>query len=821
MNTYIEQLGGSRAISEYIRGSISLQSIAKKNGIKRFGPATEKKVLEFYNKYYNSDSISDKITANFHNIKINPHYFDELNKYKTEIESILSFLNGIDCGSWYKEDIIESIIDIISQSIGSSESINTRERINDIFNVEKDPILLKKYIPGIHLDKVDRISLDNGWWKETSQQRYDCYSLDFVQRLCENSGHVYFSKSDMDDFFRKNNSFSNINVDLKSIHGSIERLIYDGYIFQEKINGDYYFFYRDYHEKEKEILHIISECSNINYDSLNLKAEDYSMEITEEQVIANNGISENCISFLNGPGGTGKTGRCIKGICDQLCSEQLVSENDKSKKVLFTAPTHAAKKNGKDSIGYEKNIDYSVLHSLLYTYFNEEGEEMNSLLTILRKNETEYIAVDETSMVDMLMFYELLITVKKYLDEGGTIRLVFMGDENQLEPIGIGNPYISLLNKVPQFKLSKNFRSNENIIGFCDMILNNGPKGKEWYMDGSTQKNYKGTIEFDFTDYETEWKEKLEKRLYELKGDDYTPYEGEEDEEKDKTFQVICPWNYTNPNNITKDICKMIRRVFKGSDSKDIFEIGDVIIMNQNVKGVFYNNDLGKIVDITVDGFLIKLSEIYPKPKGGKEEKDCNHKGHRINILPDNHIQIPLTYKDATKNMFIKPNYSRTVHSMQGLQFSQVLYVVPKQGGSFINIKMNYTAYSRAQDKLYLIGNKSAFDAYYSKNPSPHKNTTLPFDSNMVDSIQKTLNGKSYTRIFENSLKEKSLQISKSIKYQAWGRDNKGTNGRCNCCQKKITIKQFYVSPIDPEKKYDLENLKCICSKCFSKDTLD
>jgi|TARA_B110000503_G_scaffold31948_1_gene51803 hypothetical protein len=126
---------------------------------------------------------------------------------------------------------------------------------------------------------------------------------------------------------------------------------------------------------------------------------------------------------------------------------------------------------------------------------------------------------------------------------------------------------------------------------------------------------------------------------------------------------------------------------------------------------------------------------------------------------------------------------------------------------------MNYTAYSRAQDKLYLIGTKSAFDGYNSKNPSPKKNTTLPFDANMIDSIQKTLNGKSYTRIFENSQKEKTLKISKSIKYKVWG-DN---DGKCNCCNKKLTIKQFYVSPIDIDKKYDAENLNIICSKCFSK----
>ena len=811
METLIEKLGGPSEIAKYIQRDISLQTIAKKNDIKRFGVKTEKKVLEYYETFHNSDDIISKVNAKYPTVEIKPIYYEEIEKYKSEITDIISLLDDIVCGPWYKEDIMNTVIDIVI----ICDEKHTRNKMRDIFDVKKDPMILKKYIPGIHLDKIDKIALDNEWWMEDSQVRYDCYSLNFIQRLCEDKGHVYFTKPDMDDFFRKNNNFQ--NVSLKNIKNSIERLIYDGYIFDIVLSDNMNcYFYKEYYDKEKDILRILERTKYITYTGLNLEKSDYHMDMTDEQVHANNGISENCVSFLDGSGGTGKTGRCVKGICDNLCKG--LSEEDDSDKVIFTAPTHAAKKNGKESIGYEKNINYNVLHSLLYTYYNEENEELNNLLTILRKHETEYITVDETSMVDMPMFHELLTTIERYLDEGGNIRVVFMGDGNQLEPIGIGNPYISLLEKVPRFTLTKNFRSNEKIIDFCDVILNKGPKGQDWKMNTNFQKKYDGIIQFDFTDYETEWKPMLEKRLDELKKRGFKPYEGEEGEEKEKTLQVICPWNYLNQNNISKDICIAIRRIFKESDSKEVFEIGDVIIMNQNVKGLFYNNDLGRIVDIDIDGFEIELFETYPKPKGSKEETEgYKHKGHRINVSA-NRIKVPLTYKDATRNIFIKPNYSRTVHAVQGLQFSEILYVVPKQGGNFINIKMNYTAYSRAKNKLYLIGNKNAYDGYNSKNPSPPKNTILPFKGDLIDSINETLNGKSYTRIFQNSQSEKSLGISKSMKYSAWERDNKNIVGVCRDCGKSLTIKQFYISPIDNEKRYEKENLKCLCSKCFNKD---
>lgn len=821
METLIEKLGGPDEIEKYINRNISLQIIAKKNGIKRFGPKTEKKVLDFYQQYHNSDDIIQKIKAKFTNVKIaeNEYEYERVlplfEKFKSEIKDIIQFIDDIECGFWYKEDIMNNIIEIIN--INREERI-TREIINDFFNMKKDPMLLKRFIPTINLNKIDKIALDNGWWIKESQVRYDCYSLNFIQKLCEDKGHIYFTKSDMDDFFRKQN-FD--NVSLKSIKNSIERLIYDGHIFEKLLNNvnECCYFYKGYYDKEVDILNIIEKMKSITYPGLNLNSSDYQMDMTDEQVSANNGVSENCISFLDGPGGTGKTGRCIKGICDIECRN--LSKDDDSNKVIFTAPTHAAKKNGKESIGNGKNIDYNVLHSLLYSYYNEEKEEeVNNLLSILRKNKTKYIAVDETSMVDTLMFHELLTTINRYLDEGGDIRVVFMGDGNQLEPIGIGNPYISLLNKVPRFTLTKNFRSNEKIIDFCDVILNKGPKGKGWKMNTKFQEKYKDVIHFDFTTYETQWKSSLEKRLLELKERGFKPYEGEEDDEKNKTFQAISPWNYQNSNNISKEICVAIRRIFKDINSKEVFEVGDVITMNQNVKGVFYNNDLGRIVDIDeIDGYEIELFETYPKPKGSKEEKEgYKHKGHRINVISDNRVRIPITFKkDIYSNIFIKPNYSRTVHAVQGLQFSEILYIVPKQGGNFINIKMNYTAYSRAKDKLYLIGNKDAFDGHYSKNPSPPKNTTLPFEGGLIDSINEKLNGKSYTRIFQNSQKETSLGISKSLKYSVWDRYNEDINGECHDCRKNITIKQFYISPINPEERYETSNLKCVCSKCFNK----
>ena len=84
MDTIIEKLGGPSEIAKYIQRDISLQTIAKKNGIKRFGVKTEKKVLDYYEKYHNSSDIISKVNAKYPNVEIKPIYYEELEKFKSE-----------------------------------------------------------------------------------------------------------------------------------------------------------------------------------------------------------------------------------------------------------------------------------------------------------------------------------------------------------------------------------------------------------------------------------------------------------------------------------------------------------------------------------------------------------------------------------------------------------------------------------------------------------------------------------------------------------------------------------------------------------------
>jgi hypothetical protein len=300
----------------------------------------------------------------------------------------------------------------------------------------------------------------------------------------------------------------------------------------------------------------------------------------------------------------------------------------------------------------------------------------------------------------------------------------------------------------------------------------------------------------------------LKNKLIEMKERGLTPCGGDDD--NSKSFQIICPYN-----DICRKISPIVRGIFYDNDSKEVYEPGDVIIMTKNIKGLFYNNDLGRIVDIDSDGYEIELFETYGEMSNGKED-DVIYEGHRINILSTNKIRIPITYKyDIYQNIFIKPSYCRTVHSVQGLQWLEAIYVAPKQGGSFINIKMNYTAFSRAKERLYLIGNQTAFDGHYAKKPGPEKNSILSLKDRTIDGISEILGGKTYTRISQNCIVERCLNISKDKKYKIWNEmNNNSIDGECSECTKNLTIRQFYIFSTDNE------TYKCLCHKCFRNQSI-
>ena len=153
-------------------------------------------------------------------------------------------------------------------------------------------------------------------------------------------------------------------------------------------------------------------------------------------------LAESRLSVLVGDAGTGKT-----TVLSILCSEKSIAAGG----VMLLAPTGKATVRLKGSVGVKNDsfTAYNVAQFLVKSRrFN--WDDMRYKLSGQHYTELpETVIIDESSMLTEEMFGALL-------DAIGTVkRIIFVGDPNQLPPIGTGKPFVDLVNllkeNVPEY----------------------------------------------------------------------------------------------------------------------------------------------------------------------------------------------------------------------------------------------------------------------------------------------------------------------------------------------------------------------------------
>ena len=682
-------------------------------------------------------------------------------------------------------------------------------------NIMNDPMYLQEI--NLKLETIDKIALLNGWWHENSIERYDHYTEYIINKICKKEGHTYITNEDIETFINYNEKYNNLNI--KLIKKQLNRLSNDGILVKYKNM----YLLKEIYDMERLIIDNINDLKENTYKRKRLNVNDFEEDetLSEEQVNSINGIRRNLISILNGPGGSGKTNKVIKNIFDYDCNE--------SSKMIFLAPTHAAKKNGKKAINTDENITYETIHSMTMSYYKNKNNKKeydsdydsdyeydsdiennvmiktNKLEQLLNEGDIRYIVIDEMSMINLELFYELINTCYNYYYSDYCVQrfhIVLIGDKNQLTSIGIGEPFVNLQNYIPTFKLTKNYRSNQDIQDHCNIILNKDKFLKNYWTFNNTQNTICDKYENVKCLFDNNWEEELEKVLLQLKSDEKIPSTNAGDEEN--TFQCI-----TFRNEICEQVCPIIRKIFFNDDTDNIYEINDYVVMKKNFKKYFHNNDMGKIIDIEDFYYKIRLCETFSKEKLNKKTEILDKSNNTELYLENNNIvYVPESY--------FKPNYCRTVHSSQGLQYSIVIYILDKCS-PFGNIRLNYTACSRPKDILYLIGNKNAFN---NKDNPKKRNTLLSRldvkDHNTTKIIENI--DVNYTMISNNIIINKRKNIPKKVRYDLWIQNcGECLRSTCYVCKKDITIENFHCGHIKSVKDggdNNINNLKPICPGC-------
>lgn len=393
------------------------------------------------------------------------------------------------------------------------------------------------------------------------------------------------------------------------------------------------------YEAETESAQRLREMSGAGYiGSAALSIRKFEKEngiaLAEEQKQAVRSAMESGLLIITGGPGTGKT-TIIQAIITAAEQHHL--------KVRLMAPTGRAAK--RLSIAAGRNAD--TIHKALEA--ERRGEK-----TFFGKNESEplredLIIVDESSMMDMLLFYRLLCALKP------GARLILVGDIDQLPPVGPGAPLKALIEwgEAPVVRLQRIFRQKEG-----SGIIQNAARIREGLMP---EPDLSGDFQICFADSEEE--------AYSLVMTLCREYGYETDEQK---------WNMQVLSPMYRGLCgvdhlnQAIQQYVHGGEVSGFMKGDKVMQMRNDYEKGVYNGDIGLVWAVNGNRVFVHFAEkevVYE----GDERRD---------------IQLA---------------YAVTVHKSQGSEYDMVILVLLPSQRMMLQRNLLYTGMTRAGKRTILI----------------------------------------------------------------------------------------------------------------------
>ena len=356
------------------------------------------------------------------------------------------------------------------------------------------------------------------------------------------------------------------------------------------------------------------------------------------------------VMILTGGPGTGKT-TVLKGILHALRRKDL--------SIAVCAPTGRAAKRAKESTGYDAKTIHRTLEFSPETGGFQRGEE-NPL-------EDDVIIVDESSMVDILLFHSLLKAIPPYK------RLILVGDVDQLPSVGAGNVLSDLITSglVPVVRLTTIHRQD-----FSSRIPWNAKAVIEGRMPNLTNRGSK-----DFFFIEGKEEQPVADQIVELVSERLPKAYGV----KPVEIQVLCPMRQrglTSCNNLNKQIQEKVNPEGEAlCYGETHFRKGDrVMQMKNNYDKAVFNGDVGLVSEVNED------------------------MGYLMVDYSDDHV---VKYEESDLDE-LQLSYASTIHKSQGSEYPTVIVPVMYSAYKMLQRNLIYTAITRAKERCIIIGNKQA-----------------------------------------------------------------------------------------------------------------
>lgn len=381
----------------------------------------------------------------------------------------------------------------------------------------------------------------------------------------------------------------------------------------------------------------------------------------------------NGFSIMTGGPGTGKT-QTINAII------QCVKHYKPDAVIHLFAPTGKASKRMSELTGMEA----MTIHRGIGLGYEEEQRTFNIV-------EGDLLVVDETSMMDAYVCYRLLLSVTE------NTRILFVGDYNQLPSVGPGLILRDFIQsgKIPTTKLTEIFRQKNT---------------KESQIVLNAHRVLQGNI-YDIT-------------FDEDKGD----------------FYFI---ERKNRLDVQRTIITCVERLIKNGG----YSLDDIQILSPMKKGDLGVWELNRLMQERFnprrEGIReIKVNETMVFREGDRVIHTVNNKdlnvyngevGRIISIFEDEgkpHVEVE--YDESRQVIYNELNieeielvYAKTTHKSQGSEYPVVIMPIHSSQEKMLSKTLIFTGWTRAQEKVIMVGQKSVLYKGLSKDENIVRNSNI------------------------------------------------------------------------------------------------
>ncbi|WHH58754.1 ATP-dependent RecD-like DNA helicase [Petroclostridium sp. X23] len=529
--------------------------------------------------------------------------------------------------------------------------------------VKSNPFRLADDIWGIGFRTADKIAQQLGFDKNSFER---CRSgIIYVLNQLSNDGHCYATREQI-----ISETVHMLELEEGLIDGTIDRMIEEKSVIPDEQNAIYlppfYFSETGTAKRIREIL-----AGQATQDAIDVN--NLITEIEQEQHITYDEVQKDAIKtaalskfmVLTGGPGTGKTTTTLAII---TVFQKM------GKKVLLAAPTGRAAKRMSETTGMESK----TIHRLL-EFKPPEGYQKNTDNPL----ECDVLIIDETSMVDIILMYNLL---KAVTDD--TV-VILVGDVDQLPSVGAGNVLKDIIDsgQVEVIKLTRIFRQ-----ALGSAIITNAHRINK----GEMPNLHSGRNSDFFFIQEDEPQKRVEtiQNLCTKRLPQYYKVNPVHD------IQVLCPMQRgetgaQNLNAVLQEALNPTHVTIKYGGT--VYRLNDKVmqIKNNYDKNVF-NGDIGTIVNMDTEDKTLVIR------------------------FDGNDVEY-----DATELDEVVLAYATTVHKSQGSEYKIVVAPFTMQHYMMLQRNLLYTCVTRAKKVFVLVGAKKAVGIAVSNNKIEQRNTML------------------------------------------------------------------------------------------------